>query len=134
MITREVGEFEGVRRDARDVASHQFEQGRVHFPVRVRANMRDARDPQMGAVNERNRARNVAQRPQSYCEIEHCGDPGVLSEAKGQIVVAARLEQGERAFQMIARFSVLAGKPAGDAGGAMGDAGLWRIGSGLGIA
>ena len=35
----------------------------------------------------------------------HRGDAGVLSEAKGQIVVAAGLEQGERAFQVIPRFS-----------------------------
>ena len=76
VFTREADKFEGVRRGAHAVATHQFEQGRVHFPVRVRANMRDVRDPQMGAVNERDRARSVAQRPQSYREIEHRGDPG----------------------------------------------------------
>ena len=43
--------------------------------------------------------------------------PGSMSEAKGQIVVAAGLEQGERPFQMIPRLAILAGEPAGDPGG-----------------
>ena len=57
-----------------------------------------------------------------------------MSEAKGQIVVAAGLEQGERPFQMIPRLAILAGEPASDPGGAMGDAGLGRIGSRLDVA
>ena len=67
-------------------------------------------------------------------QIGHRGDAGVRSEAKGQIVVAAGLEQGERAFQMIPRLRVLAGEPASHPGGAMGDAGLGRIGSRLDVA
>ena len=66
-------------------------------------------------------------------KIGHRGDAGVRSEAKGQIVVAARLEQGERAFQMIPRFAILAGEPASHPGDAMGDAGLGRIGSRLDV-
>ena len=57
-----------------------------------------------------------------------------MSEAKGQIVVAAGLEQGERPFQVIPRLAILAGEPACDPGDAMGDAGLGRIGSRLDVA
>ena len=39
VLTREAGEFEGVRRGARVVATHQFEQGRVHSSKRERADM-----------------------------------------------------------------------------------------------
>ena len=85
-------------------------------------------------VDERNRAIDFAERPRRKREIDHRGDAGVLSEAKGQIVVAAGLEQGERAFQMIPRFAILAGEPASDPGGAMRDAGLGRIGSRLDVA
>ena len=60
-------------------------------------------------------------------------DAGVLSETKRQIVVAAGLEQGERPFQMIPRLAIFAGEPARYPCGAMGDAGLGRIGSGLDV-
>ena len=43
VLTREPGEFEGVRRGARMVATHQFEQGRVHSSKRERADMREVR-------------------------------------------------------------------------------------------
>ena len=59
----------------------------------------EARDPRLHAVDERNRAIDIAERPRRNREISHRGDAGVRSEAKGQIVVAAGLEQGERAFQ-----------------------------------
>ena len=55
-------------------------------------------------ADEGNRAPDVAQRPQRERQAQHRRDAGVLPEAKGQIVVAAGLEQGERAFQMIPRF------------------------------
>ena len=77
------------------------------FPYAKRAGIRDARDPNMGAVNEQNRARNVAQRPKSYCEIEHCARAGVMPEAKGQIVVTAGLGPGERALKVIPRLAIL---------------------------
>ncbi len=96
--------------------------------------MGEARDPRLGAADERNRAFDVAQRPQREREVEHRRDAGVLSEAKGQIVVAAGLEQGERAFQMIARFAILSGEPMRDSGDAMSDSGLGRIGSRLDVA
>ena len=60
--------------------------------------------------------------------------PGSHAEAKGQIIVTAGLEQGERAFQMIPRLAILAGEPASHPGGAMGDAGLGRIGPRLDVA
>ena len=134
MLAREAGEFEGVRRGARVVATHQFEQGRVHSSKRERADMGEVRDPRLHAVDERNRAIDLAERPRRNRQIGHRGDAGVLSEAKGQIVVAAGLEQGERPFQMIPRLAILAGEPACDPGGAMGDAGLGRIGSRLDVA
>jgi hypothetical protein len=56
-----------------------------------------------------------------------------MSEAKGQIVVSAGLEQSDRTFQMIPRLAILASEPASDSGGAMGDAGLGRIGARLGV-
>ena len=66
--------------------------------------MGEARDPRLSVADEGNRAPDVAQRPQCEREVKHRRDAGVLSEAKGQIVVAPGLEQGERAFQMLARF------------------------------
>ena len=58
----------------------------------------------------------------------HRGDAWVMSEAKGQLVVAAGLERGERKLQMIPRLAILASEPARNPGGAIGDAGLGRIG------
>ena len=56
MLARESGEFEGVRRGARVVATHQFEHGRVQSSHRERADMGEARDPRLHAVDKRNRA------------------------------------------------------------------------------
>ena len=70
----------------------------------------------------------------------HRDDAGVQSEAKGQIVVAAGLEQGERAFQVIPRFAILSGEPACDPGArwatpASGESGLasTSLQEGLGV-
>ena len=63
MLAREAGEFEGVRRGARVVAAHQFEHGRVHPSQRERADMGEGRDPRLHAVDERNRAIDLAERP-----------------------------------------------------------------------
>jgi hypothetical protein len=57
-------------------------------------------------------------------EVRHCRDACVLSEAKRQVVVPARLEQGERALEMIARLFVLSTDPKGCSNNAMRDAGL----------
>jgi hypothetical protein len=51
-----------------------------------------------------------------------------MSEAKGQIVVATRLEQSERAFQMMSRFDIFTRELMGDSLDPMRDAGLARIG------
>ena len=64
----------------------------------------------------------------------HRAGAGVMPEAKGQIIVTAGLEQGERPFQVIPRLAIFAGEPASHPGGAMGDAGLGRIGSRLDVA
>ena len=63
VLAREAGEFEGVRRGARPVAAHQFEHGRVHSSRRERADMGEVRDPRLHAVDERNRAIDLAERP-----------------------------------------------------------------------
>ena len=101
----------------------------MHSPECARADMREARDPRLGVADEGNRAPDVAQRPQREREEKHRRDARVLSEAERQIVVAAGLEQGERAFEMMPRFYKLSGKPVGDALGPMRDAGFGRIGS-----
>jgi hypothetical protein len=83
----------------------------------------------MQAINERRRVIDLADGPRHHRQIGHHGDPGIQSKTKGQIIVAAGLERSERPFQMVPRLAILAGEPAGGAGGAMGDAGLGRIGS-----
>ena len=133
VLVRQAGESECVLRGARIVAPHQFEHRRVKLYVCVRADMRDARDPLLGAVNEGNRAIDIAERPGRKGQIDYRGDAGVKSKAKGQIVVTAGLEQGERPFQVIPRLAILAGEPACYPSGAMGDAGLRRMGSRLDV-
>ena len=91
--------------------------------------MRDAFDALVRLLRESDRARNVAQNPQDNREEKRCSNTGVLSEAKGDIVVPAGLEQGDRAFEMLSRLAILAGEPMGRAGHAMGDAGFDRVGS-----
>ena len=51
-------------RGVREAAAHQFEQSRVHVPVRMGADMRQARDPRLRVANEGNRPSDVAHRPQ----------------------------------------------------------------------
>ena len=85
----------------------------------------------MQAINERKRVIDLAESPRHIRQKAHRRDTGIQSETKSQIIIAARLEQGERAFKMISRLAILAGKPACDAGGAMGDAGFGRIGFGF---
>ena len=63
MLACEPGEFESIRRGAGLVATHQFEQGRVHSSKRERADMGEVRDPRLHAVDERNRAIDLAERP-----------------------------------------------------------------------
>ena len=75
--------------------------------------MHQVSDPRLSAANDGNRARDVAQRPQYEPELKHCPNAGVVTEAKGQVVVAAWPEQGERAFQMLSRVAILSGEPMG---------------------
>src|SRR5689334_20344342 len=110
MLTRQPGKFEGVWRAAAVVAAHQLEHGRVHFPVSVRANMSEARNPPISALDKGNRPFDLAQRPQGDREEEHHPDAYVVREAKDQIVVSPRLKECERALQIIARFEVLSGE------------------------
>ena len=50
-----------------------------------------------------------------------------MSETKGQIIVAARLEQREREFQMMSRFYIFSRELMGDSLDPMRNAGLARI-------
>ena len=96
VLARQAGELGRVRRGARGVAAHQFEQGRLQSCKRERAGMGDFRGPRLHALDQRNRAIDLAERPQRKREIAHRADAGVESEAKGQVVVTARLKHGER--------------------------------------
>ena len=135
MLTREPGEFEGVRR-ARATWSPRINSNKAacifqtaSVPTCVRPAIR------VCVLSTREIARSTSPRGHNASrEMKHCADAGVLSEAEGQIVVATGLEQGERAFKMIARLAILAGEPEGDPGGAMGDSGLGRIGFRLDVA
>ena len=103
MLACEPGELEGVRRGAREVTTHHLEYGRKRSAVRKRADVGEVGHPLMHAINERNCAIDVAERPGRHRQIDHRGDARVLSEAKGQIVVAAGLEQVERLLEVIPR-------------------------------
>ena len=94
----------------------------------------EARDPRLHAIHERNRAIDLPERPRNNRQAGHRGDTGVPREAKGQIIVTAGFEQGERAFQMTPRLAILASEPASHPSGAVGDAGLGRIGARLEVA
>ena len=89
--------------------------------------MSKGRNPRLHEVDERNRAIHFAESPRRDRQVSHRVHAGVLSEAKGQVIVAAGLKQDKRPFEVIPRFSVLAGEPASYPGGAMSDAGLGRI-------
>ena len=62
------------------------------------------------AIGERRRAIDLAERPRREGKKRHRSDARVHSEAISQVVVAARAEQGERAFQMTPRFDIVSGK------------------------
>ena len=61
-------------------------------------------------------------------QVKHCREAGVLSEAKGEIVVSHGLEPGQRAFQVLARSDILSREPMRDSRRAMSGSGLGRIG------
>src|SRR5271166_3364411 len=96
--------------------------------------MSEACDSRLSTSHEGDRTFDFAERPQCNREIEHRRSAGVISKTERQIVVAPGFEQGERKFQMIARFAILSGKPVRDSSNAVSDAGLGRIGSRLDIA
>ena len=52
--------------------------GRVHSSKCERADMGEVRHPRLHAINERNRAIDVAERPERNRQIDHRGDAGVL--------------------------------------------------------
>ena len=81
VFTRESSEFNGVRCGTREVPAHQFEHCREHCPKCARADIGETRDPRLSTANVRNRAFDVAQRPQYKPEVEHCRDADVVAEA-----------------------------------------------------
>jgi hypothetical protein len=134
VLSPESGELDGVQREMRAIAAHQFEQSREHLPVCVRADMCDARDPRLGGPDVGNRTRNVAQLPQWEREMKHRPHAGVISEAKGEIIVTPGLEQRERAFQMVARLDVFTGQKVARPASSMRNPGFGRIGPCLNVA
>ena len=86
--------------------------------------MREARDPRLYAFHEPRRVIDVAQGPQCERKISGCADASVMTEAKSEIVVPARLEQRECALEMVPCVEVLPGEPMGDPCGAMRNARL----------
>ena len=111
MSVRDTREFRAPCLDPRKIAGHEFEHGRVRMGVCVGAEIRKAGSPCLSGANERSCAFELVQRPQREREEKHCGDAGVLSEAKGQLVISSGLEQSERAFQVFSRLDVLPGEP-----------------------
>ena len=63
MLVREVDEHEGVRRGARRVATHHFEHGPMHFPVREHPDVGEIRHPRLHVLNERTSVIDLAERP-----------------------------------------------------------------------
>ena len=91
--------------------------------------MGDFRDPRLHAVDEGNRAINLPKRPQRDRKIPHRADARVESEAKGQIIITARLKHFERPFEVIPRLAISSREPAGDSRDAMRHGSLRGIGS-----
>ena len=96
--------------------------------------MGEVGDPRLGVDNEGNRPPDVTQRPQGEREIQHRRNSLVVSEAKGQIVVAPGLEERQRVFQGLARFEILTGEPMRHPGCAASNSRLRRVGSRLDVA
>src|SRR5208337_1998382 len=84
--------------------------------------------------DQRNRPFDVSERPRREGQLAEGCDDRVMRKAKAQFVVASGLEDSQRAFQMLPRFTVLSGKPMRYSGCAVSDSGLGRIGSRLDVA
>ena len=63
VLSRCSRKVDSVRRCTREVAAHEFEHGGVQSPECSRPDMLKARESRLGAVDDRNRASDVAQRP-----------------------------------------------------------------------
>ena len=71
--------------------------------------MCEAGGPRLSVSCEANRAFDLAELPQCNCEVKHRRDARVLPDAECEIVISARLKQGERALIVMARFDELRG-------------------------
>ncbi len=91
MLTRQSCGFYRVRRGARAVAAHELKHNREMFPEDARVDMGEARHPRLSVATKGNRAPDVAHRPQREREVQHRRHAGILSEAKGEIVVTPGL-------------------------------------------
>jgi hypothetical protein len=103
MLARQSCGFYRVRRGARAIAAHEFKHSREMFPEDPRVDMGEAGHPRLSVATKGNRAHDVAHRPQRERKLEHRRHAGILSEAKGEIVVTPGLKQRDSAFQMAAR-------------------------------
>src|SRR5580704_12430881 len=89
--------------------------------------MADFCGPPLHAIGERNRAVDLSEWPQCKSQIAHRADAGVEAEAKGEIIVTARLKRFEGLCEVIPRLAISSRKPAGDSSDAMRDGDLGRI-------
>ena len=116
VLTREPGEFNGVSRGARVIVSHQREHGRMQCLPCACADVGEAGDPRLSVADERNRAFDLAERPQREREAKHRRDAGVLSEAERETVVWPGSKQGQACSRSFPRFEVLSGEPMRNSG------------------
>ena len=90
--------------------------------------MRDGGESRLSAFDKGQRTLDFAEWPKSNRRANQYGEADVQSKAKGQIVIAARLEQRKRAFKIFARFGVLSGELVGYPANAIRNARLRGIG------
>ena len=101
----------------------------MHSSKPVCGDVLEGANPRLHALDERNRAIDLAERPGRNRQIGHRGRARVMSEAKGELIVAAGLEQRERVFQFTHGLNIFPGEAVSCALDPMGDASLGRIGS-----
>ena len=81
------------------------------FFVRAGDDIRDARGPLLSALEKRSCAVDLAKRPRRDREIGQSGHAAVHSETKGEVVVAAGLEQRQRLRQVTLSLRILPREP-----------------------
>ena len=128
VLAGEPAKLAGMRRGPSAVAAHQFEQRRMVSGEGMGADVRNTGEPFLTALEEEDRAIDVAERPYGDRKADEGGDARVQTESQGQVVVATRLEKSQRMSNPVARVAILSGEEMGHAAYAMGDARLGRFG------